>query len=65
MDTERILGQYCVQGRLLGSKKLTHAAVIVNELQKDVNRPTREQVDRLADVILWLTQSFASALDQP
>lgn len=58
MDEERTLQNYCVTGALLGSKKLTHATLIVNELHKDVNRPTRDQVDRLADVIMWLMISL-------
>jgi hypothetical protein len=42
----------------LGAKKLTHAAIVVNELHKEVNRPTREQVDKVADVIVWLMLSL-------
>jgi len=30
----------------------------VNELHKDVNRPTREQVDKIADIIIWLMFSL-------
>ena len=40
MQEEKILANQCVTGRLLGSKKLTHAAIIVNELHKEVDRPT-------------------------
>ena len=53
-DEDQILRRNCVTGGLLGSKKLTHAAVIVNELHKSDNRPTRDQVDKLSDVLMWL-----------
>ena len=58
MQEEKILASRCVSGRLLGSKKLTHAAIIVNELHKEVDRPTTEQVGRVADLIMWLMLSL-------
>ena len=58
MQEERILASRCVSGRLLGTKKLTHAAIIVNELHKEVDRPTQEQVRKVADLIMWLMLSL-------
>ena len=55
---EAIIAERCTHGQLLGSKKLSHAALIVNELHKDVNLPSQEQVARLADVIMWLMLSL-------
>ena len=39
-DDNEILATRCVTGNLLGQKKLTHAAIIVNELHKEVNLPS-------------------------
>ena len=50
-DDQQILATRCVTGDLLGAKKLTHAAIVVNELHKEVNLPTQDQVSRLADLI--------------
>ena len=37
---DEILAQRCVAGQLLGTKKLNHAAIIVNNLEEDVNLPS-------------------------
>lgn len=35
-----ILATRCVSGQLLGAKRLNHAALIVNDLHKELNLPT-------------------------
>ena len=57
-DDQEILAARCVTGNLLGEKKLTHAAVIVNELHKETNLPSQEQISKIVDVILWLMSSL-------
>ena len=44
----------CVPGQRLGAKKLTHSAVIVNNLNQE---PSFEQMSKLADLVTWLLVS--------
>jgi len=55
---EVILSRHCVSGQLLGDKKLSHVAVIVNEVHRDLNLPTQAQVAQLVEVVAWLMLSL-------
>lgn len=61
LDEDRVLRELCATGQLLGKKTLTHAAIVVNSMQRGVDARTLQEVGKVADVIAWLSHSLSSA----
>ena len=62
LDEEAIM-QTCKTGNRLGEKKLTHSAIIINNLETVENNPPVAQMTKLAEVITWLLISQSTNKD--
>ena len=53
LDTNKIL-QSCTTGNRLGTKVLSHTAIVINNFEVVNNNPPLAQMTKLAELISWL-----------
>ena len=52
-DSDAII-QTCTTGNRLGTKTLSHTAIVLNDFQVEDNNPPLAQMTKLAEIICWL-----------